>query len=56
MTKQLTLGTGKIVPQKNGSFLLVYMNHGSFTVGERGYSKEEYAREFCRERDIKVLN
>jgi hypothetical protein len=53
--KPLTLGTGQIVPTRKGGFLLRYMSHGSFLVGERFYADEQSAREFCRARGIRVL-
>jgi len=52
--KPLTLGTGQIVPLKTG-FLLRYLSHGSFIIGERFYVDERAAREFCRARGIRVL-
>lgn len=52
---QLTLGTAQIEPVLNGGFLLRYMNSGSFLVGERFYGREEDAREFCRERKLRVV-
>lgn len=53
--KNLKLGTGQILPTKTGRFLLRYMTHGSFIVGERFYADEQSAREFCRARGIQVL-
>lgn len=53
MTK-LTLGTAQIL-KVNGQFILKYMNHGSFLVGERDYATEAAAREFCRERGLRVI-
>jgi hypothetical protein len=53
--KPLTLGTGQILPTRNGGFFLRYMTHGSFLVGERFYADEQSAREFCRANDIRVL-
>jgi hypothetical protein len=52
--KPLTLATGQILPLKNG-FLLRYLGHGSFIVGERLYSTEQAAREFCAARGIRVI-
>jgi hypothetical protein len=52
--KPLTLGTGHILPTKTG-VLLRYMTAGSFIVGERLYSTEQAAREFCEARGIRVL-
>lgn len=51
----LTLGTGKILKIKDGCYLLRYMNHGSFLVGERLYNDPKFAVEFCRERGLRVL-
>jgi hypothetical protein len=52
---KLTLGTGQITKIKDGCFLLRYMNHGSFIVGERTYNDPKWAIEFCRERGIRVV-
>jgi hypothetical protein len=51
----LTLGTGQILPTRKGSFLLRYMTHGSFLLGERFYADEQSAREFCEANGIRVL-
>lgn len=56
MNRKLTLGTALIEKQPAGWFLLKYMNHGSFTVGERDYSREADAREFCVDRGLRVLS
>jgi hypothetical protein len=53
--KPLTLGTGQILPTRKGGFLLRYLNHGSFLIGERFYADEQSAREFCRANYIRVL-
>lgn len=54
MTKNLTLGTAKITREGTG-FCLTYMNHTNFSVGERFYGHEEDAREFCRERNLRII-
>jgi hypothetical protein len=51
----LTLGTGQILPTRKGGFLLRFMTHGSFLVGERLYTDEQSAREFCEARGIRVV-
>jgi hypothetical protein len=58
--KPLTLGTGLRLALNHQSaapsvFLLRYMTHGSFIIGERFYVDERAAREFCRARGIRVL-
>lgn len=55
MTKQLTLGTAQMTIRSNGTVFLRYMNVGSFLVGERLCLNEQEAREFCRERRIRVI-
>ena len=52
---KLTLGTAQIIENSKGSIFLRYMSHGNFTVGERFYSNEQAAREFCADRDLRVL-
>ncbi|WP_158226446.1 hypothetical protein [Bradyrhizobium sp. UFLA03-84] len=52
---RLTLGTAQIIQQPNGSVLLRYMTQGSFLVGERFYSSEQAALDFCRDRSLRVL-
>jgi len=52
---RLTLGTAIITQTKTGSFLLRYMSHGNFTVGERFYANAQAAHDFCRARGIKVF-
>lgn len=54
MTKNLTIGTAQITITGNGIFLR-YMNTGSFLVGERDFSTETEAREFCRVRSLRVV-
>lgn len=52
----LTLGTAQILTLANGAVFLRYMSHGSFLVGEQLFGRnEEAARQFCRERDLRVL-
>lgn len=52
----LSLGTAQIIQQANGAIFLRYMSHGSFTVGERFFGRDEQAaRQFCRQRDLRVL-
>lgn len=50
----LKLGTAKI-SNRNGLWVVNYMNHGSFLVGEQMYGNIKAALRFCRERDLRVL-
>ncbi|MGF6431473.1 hypothetical protein [Bradyrhizobium elkanii] len=52
---RLTLGTALIIQQASGSVLLRYLTQGSFLVAERFYSSEQAARDFCRDRNIRVV-
>ena len=55
MTQRLTLGTAQMTIRSNGTVFLRYMHVGSFLVGERLCLDEQEAREFCRNRGIRVL-
>lgn len=50
----LKLGTAKIT-NSNGLWVVNYMNHGSFLVGQQMFGNRNAAIEFCRERDLRVL-
>lgn len=50
----LTLGTAKITLER-GTFVLRYMSHGNFSIGERTYSTRAAAVEFCRDRDLRIV-
>jgi hypothetical protein len=54
MLKPLTLATARITAQPT-YWLLEFMNSGSFLVGERVYASLADAREFCRERHLKII-
>jgi hypothetical protein len=52
---KLTLGTARITETANGAFILNWMNHGSFLVGEQIFGNINPALRFCRERDLRVI-
>jgi hypothetical protein len=55
MTKQLTLGTAKIF-NRDGLWIVNWMNLGSFLVGEQMFGNINYALRFCRERGLPVIS
>lgn len=55
MTTQLTLGTATITRQHD-AYRVVYMNHGSFLVGEQVFGNEASARHFCAYRALRVVS
>jgi len=50
----LTLGTAKLL-QRDGYFVLNWMNHGSFLVGEMIFANVGQALRFCFDRDLRVI-
>lgn len=51
----LPRGTAKITTRQNGTVLLTYVLNTSGLLGERICLNETEAREFCRERRVRVL-
>jgi len=52
----LTLGTAKITKTADGAFILNWMGHGSWTIGEQTFGNINPALRFCRERGLSVVN
>ena len=52
----LTLGTAKITKTASGTFVLNWMGHGSWIVGEQFFGNINPALRFCRERGLNVID
>lgn len=55
MTNHLKLGTAKI-SQRDGLWIVNWMNIGSFLVGEQMFGNINGALRFCRERGLPVIS
>lgn len=50
----MSLGTARLTIRQT-SWTVVYVNSGSFLVGEQTFATEAQARRFCADRGLRVL-